>query len=113
MSKDFHPNDCTTNFSEWTTVSVIPITGYVNIFDDPEAPGGHGYGIDPSPAVLLQESSYRDEGEHRRVTRVVFADVGRDEGDLDAACDNGNFVASIPQDEIGQWITDHPKEKIA
>ena len=46
-----YPNDCTTNFSEWTTVSVTPITGYVNIFDDPEAPGGSGYYVEPSPAV--------------------------------------------------------------
>ena len=27
----------------------------------------------------------------------------------EAACDISNFVASIPQDRIGQWITDHPK----
>jgi len=107
-----YPNDCTTNFSEWTTVSVTPITGYVNIFDDPEAPGGSGYYVEPSPAVLLQESSYRDGGENTRVTRVVFADLDFELGELGAACDNGSFVRTILCDELQQWIIDNKKTAV-
>ena len=78
----------------WTTVSVMPSTGWSNVFRQ----DGRETGV-PSPAILLQQASGGQ-------TRAVFAAIARG-GELVPAVDVPGYVRTLSSETLALQQSPH------